>query len=282
MPMSRPSITTLPSLPSARCRSRITSRTSWWRATTGTSLSMSGLRIEDVTSLPSMKTRPCLVEADRVLGRERGQLVGEVERDAAAPRQPGQRAVHRPRVEVAEAEPLGEYAVRPCSCRPLRARRWQRSSGGGALCSESRRSKKPGKLTAAASAPSTSTPSRETRPAIAPSIAIRWSPRASNVPPPRIRDGTPRTVNPSGVARMWAPRLRRPSTTASIRSVSFARSSAAPRSDAVAVGVHREQREERQLVDQQRHLGRADRRRRRARTGGRRGRRPARRRSAAG
>ena len=52
-----------------------------------------------------------LVEADRMLGRERSQLVGQVERDAAAPRQPGQRAVHRPRVEVAEAEPLGE---KPC------------------------------------------------------------------------------------------------------------------------------------------------------------------------
>ena len=52
-----------------------------------------------------------LVEPDRVLGRERGELAGEVERDAAAPRQPRQRAVHRPGVEVAEAEPLGE---KPC------------------------------------------------------------------------------------------------------------------------------------------------------------------------
>ena len=52
-----------------------------------------------------------LVEPDRVLGRERGQLAGEVECHAAAARQPGQRAVHRPRVEVAEAEPLGE---KPC------------------------------------------------------------------------------------------------------------------------------------------------------------------------
>ena len=73
-------------------------------------------------------------------------------------------------------------------------------------------------------------PPRARRARSAPSIAIRWSPWASNVPPPRIREGTPRTVKPSGVARMWAPSFRRPSTTASIRSVSFARSSAAPRS----------------------------------------------------
>ena len=38
-------------------------------------------------------------------------------------------------------------------------------------------SKKPGKLTATASASSIRTPSREASPATAPSIAIRWSPR---------------------------------------------------------------------------------------------------------
>ena len=72
---------------------------------------MSGLRIEEVTSLPSMKTRPSSSNPTGFSSRERGELAGEVERDAAAARQPRQRAVHRPGVEVAEAEPLGE---KPC------------------------------------------------------------------------------------------------------------------------------------------------------------------------
>ena len=124
----------------------------------------------DVGAVDEDATR--VVEADRVLGRELGELVGEVEREPAAPREPGERAVHRAGVEVAEAEPLGE---KPCDralagpCGPVDGDDHQVVVAR----SESRRSKKPGKLTAAASAPSTSTPSRETRPATAPSIAIR-------------------------------------------------------------------------------------------------------------
>ena len=44
-------------LPSSRWRSRITSRTGWWRATDETTRSMRGSRISVVTSRPSMKTR---------------------------------------------------------------------------------------------------------------------------------------------------------------------------------------------------------------------------------
>ena len=65
-------------------------------------------------------------------------------------------------------------------------------------------------------------------------------------------------VQPSGVDRMCAPQARSASETASIRSDSFTRSSAAPRDDALAVRVRREQRHERQLVDEQRHLGGVD------------------------
>ena len=75
--------------------------------------------------------------------------------------------------------------------------------------------------------PSTSTPRREARPAIAPSIAIRWSPRESSSPP--SSPPPPRTANPSGVASMSAPSARSPSTTPAIRSDSFTRSSSAPR-----------------------------------------------------
>ena len=64
--------------------------------------------------------------------------------------------------------------------------------------------KKPGKLSAStASARWSSTPSTEDNPATAPSMASRWSPRLSNVPP-RSLAGTPRTRNPSRVALMPA------------------------------------------------------------------------------
>ena len=97
-------------------------------------------------------------------------------------------------------------------------------------CAESSRAgrRNRGSLLPPTRRPRSRTPSRETRPAIAPSIAIRWSPRLSTVPP-RSRVGTPRTRKPSGVARMCAPSARSASVVVSIRSVSFARSSSAPR-----------------------------------------------------
>src|SRR3954447_18469919 len=58
VPMSRPSITTSPCSPSSRWRSRITSRTSGCRATTGTLRSICDRRIEAVTSVPAIRTRP--------------------------------------------------------------------------------------------------------------------------------------------------------------------------------------------------------------------------------
>ncbi len=108
VPMSRPSMTTLPSSASSRWRSRITSRTSGWRATTGTMRSISAWRIADVTSVPAIETAPDLVEVDRVLARELAELLAVVEVERSLEREPGQRAVHRAGVEVAEAEPLGE------------------------------------------------------------------------------------------------------------------------------------------------------------------------------
>ena len=75
--------------------------------------------------------------------------------------------------------------------------------------------------------PTTSTPSREATPATAPSIASRWSPCASSTPP--RSPPVPSTAKPSSVASIRAPSPPRPSTTAAIRSVSFSRSSCAPR-----------------------------------------------------
>src|SRR5207253_3676970 len=166
---------------------------------------------------------PALVEDDGVLGRELGEPIALTERHAPLHGEPRQRAVHGARVEVAEAEPLRE---------PLR--HGALASPGGAVdghdhrwVTESRSSKKPGKLIATASAPLTSTPSRETSPAIAPSIATRWSPAAST-PPPLGREGIPLTPKPSSLARMRMPRARRAFVTVSMRSVSFTRSSRAP------------------------------------------------------
>ena len=60
---------------------------------------------------------------------------------------------------------------------------------------------------------------------------------------------------------MWTPIARSAVVTVSIRSDSFARSSSAPGHPVVAVRHGGEERDERQLVDEPRHLGRADRRR---------------------
>ena len=140
---------------------RITSRTAGWRATTGTRRSMPASRIADVTSVSAIKTRPCSSKRDRVLGRRA--------RRAASPsssgtprwqREPGQRAVHRAGVEVAEAEPLGE----PPGDRALAGPCGPVDGDDHRCVTESSSSKNPGKLTATASASSSSTPSRDDEP----------------------------------------------------------------------------------------------------------------------
>ena len=118
------------------------------------------------------------------------------------------------------------------------------------------------------SAPSTSTPSRETSPATAPSIAIRWSPRAS-MRPPRSRVGhaahreavrrRARCARRARAARRRPPRSgRSPSRAAPPRRGGRCRRARATASE----------REERQLVDEQRHLRRRRPSSRRARRGG--------------
>src|SRR5207244_1440946 len=133
-----------------------------------------------------------LIEGDRVLVRELAKARAVGERQAALQREPGERAVHRTRVQVAEAEPLrellGDRALAGAG-RPV--------YGDDHRCvTESSSSKNPGKLTATASGSRSSTPSRETSPATPPSIAIRWSP-SEPIPPPFGREGTPLTPKPS-------------------------------------------------------------------------------------
>jgi len=96
----------------------------------------------------------------------------------------------------------------------------------------------------------------ESTPATAPSIAMRWSPWAC-MRPPSSRVGTPRTTKPSGAAVMWARARRSASTVVSMRSVSLARSSSR-RARPTRRGHRGDEREERQLVDEVRHLLRAD------------------------
>ena len=71
---------------------------------------MRGSRIADVTSSPAMRDVALLVELDRVLGRELPQTLAVLERDVLAQREPRHGSVHGARVEVADAEPLGEAA----------------------------------------------------------------------------------------------------------------------------------------------------------------------------
>src|SRR5205814_998895 len=86
---------------------------------------------------------PFVLEGDRVLTRELAELRLLVERQVVLHREPRQRAVHRPRVEVAEAQPLRQGAGDGALAGP-----------GGAVdgddhlwATESSRSKNPGKDT---------------------------------------------------------------------------------------------------------------------------------------
>ena len=76
--MSRPSITTPPSRPSARWRATSTARTRGRRATRAADWSMSGVRMARVTSWPSIVTIPASCPKHRALGQRRqGGLVVE-------------------------------------------------------------------------------------------------------------------------------------------------------------------------------------------------------------
>src|SRR5262249_9122476 len=110
---------------------------------------------------------------DRVGARQRGKLGASVEWELAPQRQPRQRPVHRPRVEVAKADARCERARDGALAGAGRSVDGDDHAGVDAVRSESSRSKKPGKLTATDSAPRTSTPSRDASPATAPSIAMR-------------------------------------------------------------------------------------------------------------
>jgi hypothetical protein len=81
--MSRPSITTWPSAPSSRCRSRITSRTSGCRATDETTLSMRASLIADVTSTESISTLSC---GTNVIGNSRASAPSAAPSSSERPR----------------------------------------------------------------------------------------------------------------------------------------------------------------------------------------------------
>src|SRR5215216_801966 len=115
------------------------------------------------------RDRPVLVQVDRVVVGELTQSQPLLEIEGTLDREPGDGPVHGARVQIPEPETLGEPA-----------RDGALSGSGGPVdrndhrwVTESSRSKKSGKLTATLSAPSMPAPSRETRPAMAPSMAIR-------------------------------------------------------------------------------------------------------------
>ena len=234
-------------------------------------------RIDEVTSVPAIQTRPPSPNVTGFAAASSPSGCTVPEREAALHREPGQRAVHRPGVEVAEAEPLGESPcdrALPCPCGAV-------NGDDHRLETELRRSKNPGKLIATASASPISTPSRETSPATAASTAMRWSP-FERIRPPVGRVGTPLTSKPSSRARMRTPSVRRPFVTVSIRSDSFRRSSPAPVTRLSPCATAAASANSGSSSTRQRHLLRADVASRSARRSARRGRRSAPRRPCGG
>ena len=186
-----------PDAPSSRCRSRITSRTSWWRATTGTIRSIRDWRIAEVTSMPAMKTRPASSNVTGFCARERRRAARR--RRAAGPRASRARSARgtsRPcRGSGSRAAPRA--CGRQCSCRRLPVRRWRQSSLGD-LLQEVDRSR--GRISPRVSAPSISTPFAARR-ALQPPRAWRSGGRRGRRPSRRCgRVGTPVTEKPSVVA----------------------------------------------------------------------------------
>src|SRR5215211_2928438 len=124
-------------------------------------------RVGDV--MPRDRHRPVLVQVDWVVVGELTESKPLLEIEGTVDCEPGDGPVHGARVQIPEPETLGEPA-----------RDGALSGSGGPVdrndhrwVTESSRSKNPGKLTATLSAPSIRAPSRETRPATAPSIAMR-------------------------------------------------------------------------------------------------------------
>ena len=203
---------------------------------------------------------------------------------AALEREPRQRAVHRAGVEVAEAEPLGEPSRDRALARPRGAVDGDDHVPSSVSRPErSRSSKKPGKLIAAASAPSTSTPSRETRPGDRaehrdPVVAVRRSDgRRAGAPGRRGPASRPSRADDAAAERAQ----RSVDASRSGRSPSRA-APPAPSTTALAARERRRERDQRQLVDEARHLLGARPSSRRARASAPRCRRPARRRRGGG
>ena len=265
VPMSRPSITTSPSLRRARAGARASPRAPRGGARRpGPAGRCRGSRIAAVDVVAGDPDAALVVERDRVLARELGRARPPSSGDArAAARATSARGTSR-RCRGSGSRAARRAAGRPCSCRRRRARRWRRSSVRPELHATPGGRRSRGSLQRPPRRPRSSTPSRETSPATAPSIAIRWSPRASIVPPREPgRDAA--DEKPSRCARCGrrarAGRRRRSRCGPSP-------SRAAPRRRGRTLSpraMRRGEREQRQLVDQPRHLGGADRRRRRAR-----------------
>ena len=220
-----------------------------------------------------------LVEADRMLARELAELVA-VRRAAprAGARARSARGTSR-RCRGSGSRAARRGAARPCSCRPPPARRWRRSS----LCHRVQELEESGEAyrrPPPRPRPRRPRARRARRPR--PSIAIRWSP-CELIPPPLGRVGTPLTPKPSS-------RRRDADAKASERSchgldavgllhaqlLCASRRRLSPRAHPGG------EREQRQLVDQPRHLLGGRRWSRSARRSAPRGRRPARRRACAG
>ena len=112
-------------------------------------------------------------EGDRMFPGKTGERLAILEIDRVPGSEPGQSAIHRPGIEVDEAEPAGELERHRALSRACRAVDRHDHGAIHSVPSCSRTPKKPGKLVSTASAPCSCTPSSEETPATAPSIASR-------------------------------------------------------------------------------------------------------------
>ena len=195
------------------------------------------------------------LDADRLVAGQRRQRLGIGRRDPALLGQPGDRAVHGPGVEVGRPEPPGD--------RP-RDRALARAGGpvdrhdhAASAPSATRSRAKRGYETATASKP-------RDRHALAAHEAGRRAEHRQAVvagrarSPRRAPPPVPVTSNPSSRSTASAPMARSAATTVAMRSLSFTRSSAAPRTTVVPDANAPSRPDERQLVDHRRDLVRRD------------------------
>ena len=242
--MSRPSATQSPAPSSRRCSATIARRTAGSAATREAASDTAGVRISSVTSRPSSSIR------------SPGSIVSDAAIDApVTPRSMrGQRdrSVHRAGVQVGEAERVGDGARHRRLAGAGRPVDRATTDHAGTSRSPPRRRRTPDRTPRRPPSrpPRRPPPTRARRPRRAAPAGGRRGRRGARRAARRSRV----TTNPSGNASMSAPRPRSPSTTRRDPVGLLDPQLGGAADDRVALGEATEQRDQRKLVDRERHL----------------------------